>query len=354
MNGVQVRNLYYVKRTAKASEHDPELGALPGDLQIVDFGAATKNALSGKDGIQLKYTNPDGKIIVSDFIVKGQAAVESVAGTTTPLKAAVLELESAPIAGEDYIVNILVHNYQSLSDNSTLTKFGAVHAKTGMTTHEFMWRMAKSFVMNFRRDEAVNKFFTFHIGKIADHKVNASTLAEVTFDSAKPAAWDNSAEYALVVLEVEQPTYIRGTFPKQTVSFDIAPHTVIEDGDEIQPFVTADEESGIIAIVPQDAVLGASKGAVVPNGYAMADLEYLCHGEIGDQIREADGVRAIRTKYAISDADLTKTFDTVEIVFHYVGRNTSSQKAEKQITLAVDHAGSVSASTLASTIAAKL
>lgn len=350
MNGVQVRNLYYVKRIEKASESDPAMGTLPGDLEVIEPAAK----LSGKGCIQLKYVNPDGDVIVSDFIVKDQVVcTEAITGTGTPLKAAVLELEGAPIAGEDYIVDVLIHNYQTISDNSTLTKFGAVHAKAGMTSHEFMWRLAKSLVMNFRRDEAINKFFTFHIGEIADHAVDAATLEEVTFSSAKPATWDDSADYCLVVMEAEQKTYIRGRFPKQTVNFDVAPHTVIEDGDEVQPFVT-EGESGLVEIVGQDAVLGAGEGIVIPNGYAMADLEYLCHGEIGDQIREADGVRAIATKYAITDADLTKTFDAVEIVFYYVGRNTSSQKAEKQITLVVEHGGAVSASDLLSEITSAL
>ena len=71
-------------------------------------------------------------------------------------------------------------------------------------------------------------------------------------------------------------------------------------------------------------------------------------------MREAGYPRNIRTKYAISDADVTKMFDAVEIYFYYIGRNTSVQKAEKQLTLVVDHAGSVSTSTIAKAINAIL
>lgn len=334
MNGVQVRNLYVVKRLRTGSD----VPALPGDLKVISFGPSTKNALSGKKGIQLQYMNPDSQLITSDFIVKDQViSVDAVTGQGTALKKAVLALESAPIAGEDYVVDIIVHNYQAISDNSQLTKFGAVHATSNMSSQKFMFKLAKSFAMNFRRDEAINKFFTFWIG------IHGGTFTEIKFDSdwsaylsaASSGSEDTTHDYELEVREVEQPTWYRGTFPKQTVNFDLAPHTVYDDGDEIQPFVT--EENGLVA--------KQATATVIPNGYAMADLEYLCHGEIGDQIREANYPRNIRTKYMIADTDVTKMFDTVEIVFYYVGRNTSPEKAEKQITLAVDHASSATIST---------
>lgn len=341
MNGVQVRNLYYVKRIEKADPSDPEVGTLPGDLEIVTFGGPSpkSNKLSEKTGIQLKYVNPDGDVIVSDFIVKDQILrLAAVAGQGKALKKAVLALESAPIAGEDYIVDILVHNYQTISDNSTLTKFGAVHATTGMSYQKFMFKLAKSFALNFRRDEAINKFFTFQIGQ------HGSTFTPITFDmswdaylAATTTTEDTSNVYELEILEVDQPTWIRGLFPKQTVNFDVAPHTVIENGDEVQPFATV-EESGLVEI--------EETATVINNGYDMADLEYRCHGEIGDQIRGVGYPRVIMTKYAIPDADASKMFDAVEIVLYYVGRNTSSQKAEKQITLAVEHGGAVAAADL--------
>ena len=325
MNGVQVRNLYVVKRLRTNSDV-PEL---PGDLKVIEFGPSTKNALSGKKGIQLQYMNPDKQLITSDFIVKDQViSVDSITGQGTKLKEAVLKLENAPIAGEDYVVDIIVHNYQTISDNSQLTKFGAVHAKSNMTSHEFMFRLAKSFALNFRRDEHVNKFFEFYLAEVNSSAPGYASATKVDFNTATPVSWNSANTYCVVVREVEQPTWYRGTFPKQTVNFDLAPHTVYDDGDEVQPFVT--EENGLVK--KQDTT------TVIPNGYAMADLEYLCHGEIGDQIREANYPRNIRTKYMIADTDVTKMFDTVEIVFYYVGRNTSPEKAEKQITLAVDHA----------------
>ena len=164
---------------------------------------------------------------------------------------------------------------------------------------------------------------------------------EVTFDSTYDTSVFTSSHIYLIIEEQEQMTWYRGTFPKQTVNFQVAPHTVISNGDEVQPFVT-DGESGLVAV--------EETSTTIPNGYDMADLEYECHGEIGDQLREAGYPRNIRTKYAITDSDVTKTFDAVELHFFYVGRNTSPEKAEKQLTLVVDHAGALSASTLKSAI----
>ena len=335
MNGAQVRNLFYVKTLVTGGN----AVANPGDLKVINL--TTK--LSGKEAIQLQYVNPLGELITSDFIIKDQARCEAVTGVGTPLKKAVLSLVSTPVAGEDYIVDILVHNYQMLSDNSVLAKFGAVRATTSMATSEFMVKLAKSFAMNFRRDEVINKFFKFYVCAAADVDTKANWI-EVQFDTVYDAGTHGSVD-TLIVEEQEQKTWYRGTFPKQTVSFDVAPHTIIENGDEVQPFVT-EGESGLVAIVPDvtDGSTSPKTVASIPNGYDMADLEYECHGEIGDQLREAGYPNNIRTAYAISDADVTKMFDTVELYFYYVGRNTSPEKAEKQITLAVDAAGAVSTS----------
>lgn len=329
MNGTQVRNLFYVKNLVTGTD----AVANPGDLKVIKGNVK----LSGKEYIQLQYVNPDGQVIVSDFIVKDQARIESVAGKGTPLKKAVLSLVEDPIAGEDYIVDILVHNYQTIAENSVLAKYGAAHATTGMAKSELLFRIAKSFAMNFRRDAHLNDFFTFKLATAA-----AGTGAvEVKFDSAYDTSVYTSSHIYLIIEEKKQTTWYRGTFPMQTVNFDVAPHTVISNGDEIQPFVT-EGESGLVKI--------EATATVVPNGYDMADLEYECHGEIGDQLREAGYPNNIRTKYAISDADVEKTFDSVEIYFYYIGRNMSALKSEKQLTLVVDHAGSVSTSDIMSAL----
>lgn len=329
MNGAQVRSLFYVKNLC--SSNTP---AAAGDLKIVAAGAK----LSGEEAIQLQYVNPDGKLIVSDFIVKGKAKTASVTGTATRLKKAVLSLNGSLVAGEDYIVDILVHNYLILDDNSVLAKFGAVHATAGMATSEFMVKLAKSFAGNFRRDADLNVFFKFYVCAAANKDVKAN-WKEVQFDTAYDGSGVHSGVDTLIIEEQEQPTWYRGTFPKQTVSFDVAPHTIISNGDEVQPFVTVGE-TGLVAIEDdKTATTPAAVYASIPNGYAIADLEYECHGDIGDQLREAGYPNNIRTKYTVSDADVTKTFDSVEVYFYYVGRNISSQKAEKQITLVVDAAG---------------
>lgn len=330
MNGAQVRSLFYVKNLC--SSNTP---AAFGDLKIVAAGAK----LSGEEAIQLQYVNPDGELIVSDFIVKGKARTDSATGTATKLKKAVLSLDGALVAGEDYIVDILVHNYLILDDNSVLAKYGAVHATVGMATSEFMVKLAKSFAGNFRRDAKLNDFFKFWVCAAADKDTKAN-WKEVKFDTVYDGSGVHSGVDTLIIEEQEQPTWYRGTFPKQTVSFDVAPHTVISNGDEVQPFVT-EGESGLVAIVEDvtDDSTTPETVASIPNGYAIADLEYECHGDIGDQLREAGYPNNIRTKYTVSDADVTKTFDSVEVYFYYVGRNISSQKAEKQITLVVDAAG---------------
>ena len=332
MNGTQVRNLFYVKNLVTGTD----AVANPGDLKVIK---GTNVKLSGKEYVQLQYVNPDGQVIVSDFIVKDQATAKAVAGKGTPLKKAVLKLKEDPIAGEDYIVDILVHNYQTIAENSVLAKYGAAHATTGMSKFKLLFQLAKSFAMNFRRDAHLNDFFTFKLATAAD---GTGTEKEVTIHS-KESEFGDSYIY-LIIEEKEQMTWYRGTFPKQTVHFDVAPHTVISNGDEVQPFVT-EGESGLVKI--------EETSTVVPNGYDMADLEYECHGEIGDQLREAGYPNNIRTKYAVSDADVTKMFDSVELYFYYIGRNMSALKSEKQLTLVMEQ-GDQGAHTLAAAVASAI
>ena len=335
MNGTQVRNLFYVKNLVTGTD----AVANPGDLKVIK---GTNVKLSGKEYIQLQYVNPDGQVIVSDFIVKDQATAKAVAGKGTPLKKAVLSLVEDPIAGEDYIVDILVHNYQTIAENSVLAKYGAAHAITGMSKFKLLFQLAKSFAMNFRRDAHLNDFFTFKLATAAD---GTGTEKEIAFNTKETDFTGTFTDYIyLIIEEKEQMTWYRGTFPKQTVHFDVAPHTVISNGDEVQPFVT-EGESGLVKI--------EETSTVIPNGYDMADLEYECHGEIGDQLREAGYPNNIRTKYAISDADVTKTFDSVELYFYYIGRNMSALKSEKQLTLVMEQ-GAQGAHTLAAAVASAI
>lgn len=87
-----------------------------------------------------------------------------------------------------------------------------------------------------------------------------------------------------------------------------------------------------------------AKGAAIEGtpGIALAELEYFCKGERGDQYRMMGYPNVIPSKY---DIDPTKLYTVYDIHFSYVGSNEMVQKSEKDITIAILQAASGTAAT---------
>ena len=256
----------------------------------------------------------DGKaVLTSDTVKKGAKAwTTSADAMRKPLKQAVLKLDKAvndgaPVAGQDYIVDVMISNYICMADESTLVKFGAVHATNNMTASAFYLELAKSLARNFNRD--VNKFFEIYLeGETASKEVTVTSKHTGTFTG-------------VILKEVSQEKdYVRGEVPVNTVNFQVLPKTIIDDGEEVNPFVL---EDGSVKITEQS-------GKYIGNGYEIADTEYFCMGERGDQYRQMGYPRTIRTKYTV---DETKEYNVLDINFYFVGRGIDSQKSEKMITV---------------------
>lgn len=303
----QVKNLYVVKSVLSGGNQPTN----PGDVTVF------KNA---NGSVYLKYMG-EGGLITSDVIKPDQiiyATSKTAANERTNLKKATLTLNPGinggnPIAGEDYIVDIMVSNYIIMADESTLVKFGAVRATAGMTASDFYVQLAKSFARNFSRD--INKFFKIYL---------EGQVEEVTVHST------HTGTYTGVTI-VEQPQtsdYVKGEFKVDTVNFQVIPHMVLMNGDEVQPFNV--QANGSVAIVPKTAYLNDNV-LFIGNGYTVSDMEYFCMGERGDQYRQMGYPKTIRTKYMV---DETLEYDLVDIAFYFVGRGINSQKSEKNIVLA--------------------
>ena len=101
-----------------------------------------------------------GKVVLTSDTVRKDAYKAwstSAEDMRKPLKQAVLKLNGDPVAGQDYIVDVMISNYICMADESTLVKFGAVHATNNMSASAFYLELAKSLARNFSRD--INKFF---------------------------------------------------------------------------------------------------------------------------------------------------------------------------------------------------
>jgi hypothetical protein len=219
------------------------------------------------------------------------------------LKAVTVTLKGEPVGGQDYILKVAFRQFAGMSDEDIYTKFGMVHATTGMSASDFYKELALSLVKNFSREATELVKFTLTDGEGTAVPVTATTKASDLAGTYK----------ALVIGEVEQE-WTLGIKPQVPVYFDVLPGTVTVGGDEV---VWGEVEV-------------AESAETVKNGKAIADLEYFCMGERGDQYRKINWPNNIDTKYMV---DETKEYHVLDIHYAYVGSNEAVQKSEKDITI---------------------
>lgn len=218
----------------------------------------------------------------------------------------------APIAGQDYILRIAFRNYIGLSEEDQSFKYGMVHATLGMSASDFYKNLALSLVKNFSRDEGgLLSFYLETGGTKPDESSGTTTL--VTRDTKEASL---TGTYTGIIIEELPQEWILGVMEQVPVNFTVQATSIIANGDD----------------VIWGTVHKIESENYIPDGHRIADLEYFCMGERGDQYRNMGWPNVIRTKYLV---DPSKEYDTIDIHYHYTGNNESVQKSEKTITLVV-------------------
>lgn len=281
----------------------------------------------------LQYKGKDPEIIVSDRISPDKVIYAKITpAPSVELKQAVVQLNpdvvssGVVLAGQDFLLDVLVRNYITLADTSVLQKFAAVHTYVGMTESDFYVKLAKSLALNFSRD--INKFFKFYL---ATDVADATTYEEVTTRSPHT----NTYTGVIISEQAQTADYVRGEVPVTTLSWDVYSKDVTLNGDDVKGFKV--DETGAVAKDKKLAVTAYGDTVVsISNAYDIADTEYFCAGERGDQLRMAGYPNVIRTKYMI-DVEKIKPdegYATLDLAFYFVGRGISQQHSEKHILIA--------------------
>lgn len=216
----------------------------------------------------------------------------------------------APISGQDYILRIVIHQAFGNSDGNQYIKYGAVHGVANMTASDFYKKLAISLAKNFSRE--ITPFFKFALS-------TSSTTVSVDAFTKESALTETYT--GVIIQEVEQP-WVLGTRSRVPVYFDVIPTTVISEGDEVIWGTTTD--------------ITSDTNATINNGKDIADLEYFCMGERGDQYRGLNWPNVIPTKYLVNPDN---AYNTLDIHFAYVGDGVHTQKSEKDITIVVPKVG---------------
>lgn len=270
----QASHLYVVKKVAESDS-------------VVDVGDILVKTTDDGKNMYFSYMG-EGGLLRSDLIpVENVIAYsyKTAKSLETPRKKATVVLNNKisanPVAGQDYILRV---KYSTGSIDNQYIKYGVVHGFVGMTPKKFYEEMYKSLTANFKRE-------------------------------AEPAFEFTHDENGVYITELE-PKWVLGTYPQRPVDFEISVDTIVADGAE----------------GPWGEVTIANSDKSYPNSKKIADFEYFCMGERGDQYRNYNWPNVIPTKYMV-DATDTAGYDVINIHYAYTGSNESVQKSEKDIFL---------------------
>lgn len=233
---------------------------------------------------KFKYTSPGGAV-TSDLInIKDVLYAKYTADDDMQIKLkktkVAFDTDITPIVGEEYVIKVLFRNYAGAGDDTYTVKYGfAVASSTTAST--LYTALADSLTKNLK--DLIN-------------------LATVTSDAN-----------GVYISEIVQEDWEAGVKPFCVLSFEVSTMPV----NDIQwAKVTVTPDAG-----------------TVNNGKKIADMEWFHIGARGDMYRGFGHPHGVKTKLV---TDASKSYDTLDIHYAYVGPNEGSQKSEKTITIAAE------------------
>ena len=197
-----------------------------------------------------------------------------------------------------------------MSDEDQYFKYGIAHAYAGMTASKLYEVLAVSLAKNFSRE-------LYPLVNIS--LINNSDAQVPVLKNGEIQKYEAATFKGILIDEVEQE-WTLGVKPCVPVYFTVFPQTIVVDGDErIWGKVEETEPTG-----------------KVENGKIIADLEYFCMGERGDQYRNVGWPHVIPTKYLVNP---TNKYNIIDIHYAWQGAGENVQKSEKTLSIAVPKIG---------------
>ena len=297
-------------------------------LYVVDNVASSESALAtagsifakkSGDDIYFKYVGALGDTMRTDIVNQKQLIYTSVATSDKlayKLKGQKITLNpnvngGAPIEGRDYLLRVLFSEYIGISPVDKTLKYGTVHITPGMTASDFYAEMAYSLMQSQKKEP--NPIMNVAVIVSGDFEGNVISDTDTPQDIKSMGTIEG-----IVIFEAGQPWHL-GVMPQGVIKIDAQVTRITYNGDDT-----------IFWGVVEDATMPSSY--VLPEGQKIADLEYFCMGERGDQYRNAGWPNVIPTKYLV---DPTAEYDLYTIHYAYVGEGTHQEKSEKDIQFAV-------------------
>ena len=298
----QLRHLYVISGY-NASVTDASAVGTIGAIKSIDD-------IRGKE-VMFNYKGAES-VLASDFIqIHNIGYVKAVPASdmVTVMKKIEITLDptinsGAPVSGQDYVLSINFRNFFSSGDASQYFKDAAVHATASMSASDFYKAMVNSLNAAFSREPGATK-----------------TSNPYLKFSWKPNATTATTADAIVIEEVPQE-WALGTKKARRIMFDVFCSTISTGGDDVVWGTVTDATPAKSA-----AVVGTN---AVGNGQQIADLEWFCMGERGDQYRNVGWPNVIPTKYLV---DPTQQYHVLELHYAFTDTGVNSYRTEKEITV---------------------
>ena len=275
------------------------------DVKAVDFS-------NGKE-LYFLYKNKKGEVIKSDYVPLKNlvyAKVFSAADQIVPLTVKKVVLDSdvnggTVVSGQDYVLRITFRQWIGSDEKYQYVKDAAVHATAAMAADSK--KFYKAMV------DALNLAFSRELG------ASKTSNPYLTFSAGTAGSEDG-----IYITEKEQ-AWSLGTESQERVLFSVQPTTIYTGGDDVIWGEVTDTTPAKASAVAGTTGIG--------NGKKIADLEYFCLGERGDQYRNVGWPNVVITEGL---ADATKQYDVLELHFAFTDEGVNSYRSEKDITIVAD------------------
>lgn len=288
----QNRQMYVAKAYKAAIAENDSAGTI-GGVKVVNDGLKKQmffqymgvDGVQRSDMIQLDNLNYAKAINASDMAI--------------PMKKLEITLDSAVnggalVSGQEYILRIEFINWCGAGDDTKYFKDIAVHATSAMSASDFYKALVKAANTSFSRE------------------VNATPQSNPYLEFSV----DNTTTATKFIIEEKPQPWTLGIESQERVYFNVFPTTVYTGGEDVIWGVVAD----------------AVPTTVLDNGKQIADLEWFCMGERGDQYRMMGYPNYIATQYLV---DPSQKYNVLELHYAFTDEGVSSYRSEKDITIAV-------------------
>ena len=295
-------------------------GTYPADLKALADGACQFVVAPTGDEAYLMYKGPLDGPQRSDIIKKCNVVDVRFTDATDLVhknKKAVVTLAATPVVGQDYVLNVSIHNYVALDYNTTKIKFGVARAAS-TTASDLYKAIATNLAKNFKREPTDLV------------KVGISTAATGASPKWYGEDWSSTTAAAIVIEEVEQP-WRRGAAPVEFVDFTVEPSTIYDGtNDVIWGKVQFAGESKYTDGTASSTTISA--GGTQVNSKKVADMEWFFHKERGDKYGEMCWPWNIDTVYQVNPS-LAAGYSVVDIHYYFEGNSHNVGHSEKTITI---------------------